>query len=318
MENERRHLIMNDPQRGASLIFVILILVVVALIGAALISLVSNESFTAMNQSAGLLAFGIADGGIEFEQYNLAQNVDWYRSTSDPMTSSTRTLGSAPNAASFTVSTNLPATKLRRRIPNSATTSPICVYTTDRFPTSGYLMIGDVGMDPFEYVQYTGISSSGICAQFTGITRGRPVGGVTSTAGSHERGELVYPVTTLAGGLANNCTSLASLTIADNSKFLTAGSIAIITAFSPNPVDWEQLTYTGSVRSGVNMTLYGVRRCQDGSSSASQAAGAPVAPILYDDPTNPPNYEAEIVSTGTTPVAVVGNANRVIRRTVQR
>ena len=308
----------HASQRGAGLIGVVLILVIVAVIGAALISLVSNETFTAMNQSAGVLAFGMADGGIEFEQYNLPQNVDWYRSTSDPMPSSNRTLGTAPNSGSFTVQTNLPATRLRHRIPDGVTTANICVYTTNRFPTSGNLMIGDDGMDPFEYVHYTGVGNAACGAQFTGITRDQTIAGVSGTAGSHERGELVYPVTTLVGALANNCISLASLQITDNSKFLTAGSLSIFTDTTPGSIDWEQITYTSSTRAGGVMTLLGVKRCQDGTASAAQSAGNPITPILVDDPPDPPDYEAEIVSTGTTAVAVVGNANRVLRKTVQR
>jgi len=317
MKKGRKRL-MNGPQRGASLIIVLAMLVIIAMIGAALVSLVGNESFTAMNQSAGLLAFGIADGGLEFEQYNLAQNVDWYRSLSDPMPASVRTLGTAPNSGSFTVQTDLPGTRLRHRIPDGATTANICVYTTNRFPTSGNLMIGDDGMDPFEYVHYTGVGNAACGAQFTGITRDQTIAGVSGTAGSHERGELVYPVTTLVGALANNCTSLASLQIADNSKFLTAGSLSILTDTTPGSIDWEQITYTSSVRAGGRMTLYGVKRCQDGTASAAQAAGNPITPILVDDPPNPPDYEAEILSAGTTAVVVVGNANRVLRKTVRR
>ncbi|MBI3595853.1 MAG: hypothetical protein HY203_01715 [Nitrospirae bacterium] len=312
-----------QSQRGASLLIVVAILLIVGIIGAVFVSLIGNESFTAMNQSAGLLAFGVADGGVEFEQYNLAQNVDWYRSTTDPMPSSNRTLGTAPNTGSFTVSTNLPATRLRRRIPNGVTNADICVYTTAQFtpPAAGYLQIGDIGQDPFEFVHYNNIGASpGCAAEFAGITRNQAISGVTGTAQAHERGEPVYPVTTLLDALANNCTALASLRITNHPKFLTAGTLSILTNTTPGTVAWEEISYTGSTRDlvlGV-MTLLGVQRCRNGTASAAQFVGNPITPILAEGTLGTPDYEAEIVSTGTTPVVVVGSANRVIRKTVQR
>lgn len=318
MENETKHL-MNRPQRGASLIFVILILLVIGMIGAVFVSLINTESFTAMNQSAGLLSFGIADGGVEFEQRNLAQNLAWYRSTSDPMLASIRTLGSAPNTGSFTVSTNLPATRLRRRIIAGSALN-ICVSTTDRFtpPTTGYLQIGNPGLDPYEFVQYTGIGTSANCAaEFTGITRAWVINGVSGGAAvAHVRDELVYPVTTLVDALANSCTSLASLRITDHPKFLTAGTLAVLTNTTPGAIDWEEISYTSSTRAAGVMTLLGVKRCQNGTASAAQAAGNPITPILADG--TPPDYQAEVVSTGTVAVTIIGNAVRVIRKTVQR
>jgi hypothetical protein len=315
-------------QNGASLIVIVVMIIVIGIIAAAFVSLIDTEVFTAMNQSAGLLTFGVAEGGVEFEQHSLAQNLSWYRSASDPMPASARTLGAAPNAGSFTVQTNLPGTRLRRRIPNGISTADICVYTTDRFtpPAGGYLLIADIGADPFEFVQYAGVGTSPNCNQlFTGIVRDRTIGGITYSGGAspHDRGEFVYPVTTIAAGetaLPNNCVSgPASFRIVDHPKFLTAGAITIFTDTNPGSVDWEEITYTNSTRAGGVMTLYGVRRCQNGTTTTvSHPAGKPVTPILPEG--NPPDYQAEVVSTGTV-AGVLGastNAVRVIRKTVQR
>jgi hypothetical protein len=309
-----------QDQRGAGLIIVVAMLLIVGVIGAVFVSLIGNESFTAMNQSAGLLTFGITDGGVELEQYNLAQNVDWYHSTSDPMPTTIRTLGAAPNSGSFTVQSYLPGTKLRHRI-NANSALNICVYTTDRFtlPAAGYLQIGDSNQDPYEFVHYTNIGASGGCAaEFTGILRAQSINGVSGGLAStvHDRGELVYPVTTLVDPLANNCTSLASLRITDHPKFLTAGTLSILTNTTPGTIDWEEISYSNSTRAAGVMTLLGVNRCQNGTASAAQIAGNPITPILTDG--TAPDYEAEVVSTGTVAVTITGNAVRVIRKTVER
>jgi hypothetical protein len=314
-----------QSQRGASLILVVLILVVVSMVIAALVSIMNTESFTAMNQSAAVQAFGIAEGGVEFEERNLAQDLAWYRSTSDPMPVSTRTLGSAPDSGSFTVSTNLPATRLRRKI-NSGPTATLCVSTTDRFtpPATGYLQIGKPGQDPYEFVQYTGIASPPNCpAQFTGVTRATTIngiyGGVATTV--HDRDEWVYPVTTLVDGLGSDCNSLTSLRITDHPKFLTAGTLSVLTNTTPGSIKWEEITYSSSTRSGGVMTLLGVKRCQEGfytpgSPPPAQAVGNPITPILADG--TAPDDQAEVVSTGTVAVTLIGNAVRVLRKTVQR
>ena len=233
-------------------------------------------------------------GGIEYDQRSLAQNLEWYRSLTDPIAITTLNLG----AGSFTVSSNLPATMLRNRIPTAASTAPIRVYTTNRFPVSGYLQIEDDITASAEFIQYTGISGD----TFTGITRNVTIGTVTGTAGAHARGEIVYPVTTLVDNMPNNCTSIASLRVAYHPKFLGAGTL---------DVEGEELFYTGSSITGVNMTLTGVQRCQNGTVSSAHPPGRPVTPVLVDGVS--PDYEAETFSTGTVSAAV-----RITKKTVQR
>jgi hypothetical protein len=295
---------------GVSLIVVVVILLIMGMMIAVFMSLINTESFTAMGQGSSLQSFGVAEGGVEFDQMRLAQDLFWYRSAADPVTTAATNLGSG----SFTVNSNLPATLLRKRIPDLPSTAAITVYTTNRFPTSGYLMVGSIGLDPFEFIQYTGIAGN----TFTGITRDRTIGpsGVNGEGNDHPRGEYVYPVTTLSGALVNSCTTPATFNIVAHTKFLTAGTIAVLNNWSPNPTDWEEISYSSSTVAGGVMTLNGVRRCQNGTVSAGHSAGDPVMPILADG--TQPDYEDEIVSTGAVNTAVVGNAVRVVRKTVQR
>ncbi len=278
-------------QKGVSLIAAIFIIVVLAFMGVMFVSLINTGSLTSVNDMQSAQALYVAEGGVEFHQRNLAQNLDWYRSTTDPIATDTRTLGAG--SGSFTVSTSLPATLLRNRIPNSVSTAPIRVYTTDRFPSSGYIQIEEDLTGSGEIVQYTGIATD----TFTGITRG-----VAGVAGSHARGCVVYPVTTLVDALPNDCFAPASFRVMANIKFLSAGTIDI---------EGEEIAYTGSTTALPNMTLTGVQRCRNSTLSAIHAVGAWVTPLLADGTT--PYSEAGIVSNGT-----VGNAARVASKTVQR
>ena len=301
--------LLMQTQRGASLMVIVLMIVVIGMIGAVFVSLINTEGFTAMNQSAGLLAFGIADGGLEFEQYNLAQNVDWYKSTSDPMLVFNRTLGVAPNSGSFAVLVNLAGTTLKTRVASAGNVT-INVYTTDRFPTAGTLQIDDNITDgQTEYVSYNAKTAN----TFTLNGRNVTVGTISATGSfSHDRGSRVYPVTTFAGStnlitLGSPCvpTAAASFNIAAHTKFLTAGIIDI---------EGEEIGYTGSTTTGGTMTLLGVTRCLNGTSLA-HPIGRPVTPLLQGGSAD---FLAEVVSTGTVPVSITGNTVRVIRKIVQR
>ncbi|MBI5756305.1 MAG: hypothetical protein HZA12_05205 [Nitrospirae bacterium] len=297
-------------QRGASLIIIIAIILIMGIIAAVFVSLINTESFTALNQSAGEEAFAIAEGGLEFEQRSLAQNLDWYRSTSDPIATTTRTLGSG----SFEVKSNLPATMLRRRLRNTELAT-INVYTTDRFPDAGTLQIDDdAGLGNGEFVQYTNKTTN----TFTGLPLTRGVLFVGGTLGqganTFSRGTRVYPVTTLVTALVNNCATIPNpFQISAHLKFLSAGTINV---YDRTTLASEEITYTGSSTAGGVMTLTGVQRCQNGTSVATVNAGDPVTPIFVDGTS--PDYEAEATSTGTVAVTITGNAVRVIRKTVQR
>ncbi len=283
------------PQRGFLLIASVVLIVIAALMLTVMVYLgvTGNESSVGHSQSG--QAIFVNDTGLELEQRNLARNLDWYRSTSDPLPATTQNFGEG----SFTVSTNIPATKLKKRITSTGAPVTITVYSTDRFPASGFLQIDDDVASGGEYVQY----SAKTATTFTLSARGQSVGGVGSTAQTHERGDGVYPVTTLtqAGGLANSCTLPTSFTIAANSKLLPAGTVDI---------QGEEILYTGSSTTGGNMTLSGVIRCVNGPGGA-HALNSAVTPVLLNGDTA--NYEANIVSVGT-----VANTVRRTAKTIQR
>lgn len=293
----------RHDERGVSLIAAIFLLVVVAFLGTSVVSLVSTQTMTSVGEAQSTQALYVAEGGAEFAQRALAQNLNWYRSTTDPIVIGSTALGSG----TFTVNIYLPATLLRNRIPTAASTADIRVYTTARFPSSGYLQIEDDIGGSAEFVRYTGTTAT----TFTGIVRDVTIGGINGTAGAHERSSRVYPVTTLAepGGLPSSCVAPASFRIATHPKFLGAGTIDI---------EGEEIRYGGSAISGGQMTLAGVQRCTNGVGPIAHANGAPVTPLLVESPLAAPDYEVETTSAGTVNTAGIGNAVRVVKKTVQR
>lgn len=284
-------------QRGFLLVTAVSLIVIAALVLTVMVFLGTTGTDSSVVHSQSGQALFVADSGTEYEQRNLARNLDWYRSASDPMPSTTRSFG----AGSFTVSTNLPTTKLKKRIATAGAVA-ITVYTTDRFPNSGYLQIDDDVAAGGEYVWY----SSKTATTFTvalNTDRGQTIGGVASTAATHERGDAVYPVTTLISAITSSVCSVvpSPFQIAANSKFLGAGTIDI---------EGEEIRYTGSSTSGGVMTLTGVSRCQNGA-GATHAANAGVTPVLIGDVSA--SYEAYVTSIGT-----VANTLRQTVKTIQR
>lgn len=284
-------------QRGFLLVMAVVLIVIVSLILTVMVFLGATGTDSGVVHSQSGQALFVADSGTEYEQRNLARNLDWYRSASDPMPSTTRNFG----AGSFTVSTNLPATKLKKRIATAGAVT-ITVYTTDRFPNSGYLQIDDDVVAGGEYVWY----SSKTATTFTvalASDRGQNINGVGGAAGTHERGDAVYPVTTLISAIASSVCSVVPnpFQITVNSKFLGAGTIDI---------EGEEILYTGSSTTGGIMTLTGVSRCRNGA-GATHTANTAVTPILIGDVSA--NYEAYIKSVGT-----VANTMRQTVKTIQR
>jgi uncharacterized Zn-binding protein involved in type VI secretion len=288
-------------QGGFLLIAGIVLLVVVAALVATMASIAASSGGAATDNLQSGQALFLAESGLELETRSMAQNLDWYRATSDPFDLATQNFGTG----SFTVSTNVPATKLRRNITNAA--NVVCVYTIDRFPAAGSLQLDDDITSGGEYATYTGTTASlAACNNlpaFTGVARGVTIGGVATTANVHTRGDRAYPVTTLAvAGLANSCTAPASFQVVAHSKFLDAQTLDI---------EGEEIAYTGTSTSGGNLVLTGVQRCQNGTISATHNVGVPVTPMLVDLAF--PDVEAEMSSTGS-----VGSTKRAERKVVQR
>lgn len=315
--NRRRCSAIGRPpakQRGFLLVVAVVLIVVLALLVTSLASITVVGGTSSAEQSVSGQALFLAEAGLEYGQRQLAQNVDWYRDSSDPVI----TNGACPPSTitqnfgqgTFSVCSNLPATMLRRNLSNSAT--EICAYTIDRFPTNGRLQIDDDLAANGEFVSYTGTTSSlaacGNAPAFTGVARGVTVGSVATAAVAHSRSDHVYPVTTLVSAITSaTCTTIPNpFQITDNSKFLTAGTIVL----DDGAANHEEISYSGSSRAGGVMTLTGVQRCLSGA-GFTWAANFPVTPLLVGS--SAADYESEVVSKGT-----AGSASRELRKTVQR
>lgn len=297
-------------QRGFALIVAIVLIVVGAILASTMAFMVATSGSSAGDNTQSGQALFLADSGIEFGQRQLAQNLDWYRDTSDstiasgacPPSTVTQTFGQG----TFNVCTNIPATMLKTHVASSGAVT-LQVYTTDRFPNTGTLQIDDDLGGNAEFVTYTSKTATTFTVAAGG--RGVTVGGVASVAQAHFRSDIVYPVTTLtqAGGLPNSCAAPTTFTIADNTKFLSAGTVVL----DDNAGNHEEIQYTGSTRAGGTMTLTGVSRCQGPSPSFAWAVGAPVTPLLNNSLSG--NFEAEIMAQGG-----VGSTVREMRKIVQR
>ena len=284
-------------QRGFLMIVVLIMIVVLVFLAIAVGYQLANSTLASGSHVGSMQALFQAESGLEFEQRRWAQNLEWYRSATDPNPSAAapQTLGSG----TFTVSSNLPATMLDRGLAAAAAT--INVYTTSRFPSSGILQIDDDLTLGAEFVRYTGVTGTA----FTGVTRGQTVGSVASLGSTHLRSDKVYPVTILRTALLANCTSLPSILVDANSKFLSAGTLDI---------ENEEISYNSSSTTAGTTTLYGITRCLDtvtATTPAAHAVGQPVTPILVGDQSA--DYQVEMIATG-----VQGTNIRFARRTIQR
>jgi len=286
-------------QRGVSLLAAVFIIVILAFMGVMFVSLITTSSLTAINDMQSMQAFFVAESGVEFEQMTLALNLDWYRSTIDPITVPTTLLSSG----SFTVSTYLPGTELRTQVSPSST-SALRVYSVDLYPTTGSGLCLRIDN---EFISYTGVGTTNVLCSgqppcFTGISRGAGACFGGGTQELHKRGTAVYPASTLQTIMPANCNDMASLTITANTKFLSAGTLDI---------EQEEVSYAGSSTSGALLTLTGIRRCLGNTQNVSHATGAEVTPVLVGGDTA--SYQAEISASGS-----VGAAVRGLKKTIER
>ena len=316
---------MGRPSRqsGFMLIAAIVLVVVAAALAVTIALIASTSAGSASDNLQSGQALFVAGSGLEFETRRAAQNLDWYRSSTDP------TAASGPQAlgqGTFTSSSNFPATKLRQRL-LSGTTGPaavICVYTVNRFPASGTVQIGDdIGAGAGgEFVTYAATTASSASCNnfpaFTGLTRGVSIAGTGPAAVDHARGDVAYAVTTLIDALTASptCVAPAQLRITDNSKFLDVGTISLDDGGTPGQA--EDISYTGSSRSGGVMTLTGLTRLLVSNCfswpGGGAGGGAPVRPQLVNSTGGSTHdFESLASSTGT-----VGSTQRTVNQVLQR
>ncbi len=281
-------------QGGFLSIVVLMMIVVVAALVVAMGYLVGVGTLSGSERTGSMRAFFLAESGLEYQQFASAQNLEWYRTTSDPTPAAP--VAQALGAGTFVANTAVPATLLKTQLTVGGTA--LNAYTSNRFPASGYLQVDDDVAAGGEYVSYTGVAGS----TFTGLARGIAIGTVTTTAVAHDRSSTVYPVTILRTSLAANCTPLGSMQVDANSKFLSAGTL---------DVEGEEIGYNDSSTSGGTTTLVGITRCLGLVNNVSHAIGQPVTPVLVGG--DSADYQAEISATGT-----VGPDLRYAKRTIQR
>ncbi len=322
------------PQRGFLLIVAVVIILVAAIMAVVMATFTAGSGQGGAANVLSTQAMYVAESGLEFEQRRLAQNVDWYRMSSDPFDNATNNVGQG----SYTEFVNLPATEVTKETTTGATTINVFAAAGARWSATGRLLVindgfdfsasggytdpGGPGNNSFELMSYTGTTAISFAVGAAGrnVSVGSVRGG--AAASSFSRGDFVYPVALLGVGLSGaSCATIPSpFTINnDNGKFLDRGTLTIFHQTTPGDASTttaEQITYSDSTVSGTVRTLLGVQRCQNGTSPILAAINDPVAPVVAG--VSPPgvnnyDFEAAISATGT-----VGSAQRVVFKTVQR
>lgn len=283
----------SRPAGFLSIVALLIMVVVVAVI-IAMGYLLAGSTLSAGTRLGSTQAFFLAEGGLEAEQRRWAQNLEWYRSATDPTPAAPA--AQALGAGTFVASVSIPATLVRTRLVAGGAT--LNVYTTSRFPAAGILQIGDDIAGGAEFVRYAGTTGT----SFTGLARAQTVGTVATLDTAHARSTAVYPVTILRSAMAASCAPQASIDVDAHGKFLGGGTVAI---------EGEEIGYTGSSTTGGTMTLTGITRCLGTVGPLAHAIGQPVTPVLGNGESA--RAQLEIVSTGA-----VGANVRYARRTVQR
>jgi hypothetical protein len=279
-----------QSQRGAGLIVVVLILVVVSMVIAAFVSLINSESFTAMNQSAGLEAFGISEGGIEYGKRYLRPYATWYSFATDPITPAA---GLFLGSGSFTTIVNFPATALSKTVGAAVTQTKICVRTKDRFPTTFnfYALVEN------EYMQCTANNGAACYTCSRGV--------LLSSPAPHFQDTPFYPVVQLsAGGITATDTTIPFS--GSPSKFLNRGTILI-----DDPVNGDEEINYGAIQTTPSLAFINCIRGVDGYPAAVHTGGQSIVPIQTKDGVNP-TQQAFLQSTGVRATILGSSAQRVL------
>ncbi len=277
-----------QSQQGASIIAVIFLIVVVAFLGVIIVSLYVTQSSQAIGELHSTQALYIADGGVEYALKDPSGK--GFPNYSYPLYS---TRGATPNIVlgQGNFITNSPAvlTAAIPQTPQAGQPINVSIWTSSSDftpPAANAGVVIETGGNRDELL-CTGPNST---ASLQGCSK-IPAGLIRV----HNVDDAVYPITTLSGvGVqitGANCNSLASINVSyDTAMFLPQGILKI---------DSEYFHYTGkTANSFTNVT-----RCFRGSSNQPHNGGSVV-------------YQYVITSTGTVSTIFGGNAQRVVRVTV--
>lgn len=191
---EKTDIISN--QKGASIIAVIAIMLILAIMGAALVSLVTTGSDISINQLQSEQALYVAEGGIEYSLRN----------------------GAFPNYFTGASTIALGSGNFSVAAPTYLTADPGVAGTTINVnSTSGFASPSGRIVIESELIDYTGTTAN----SFTGATRGAG----TTLAAAHAVDSSVYPATTVTDNPLAAVS--ATINVSSNVGFLIPGFIMI-------------------------------------------------------------------------------------------
>ena len=98
-------------QLGFLAIVLLMLIVVIAALAVTYAAMLSRNTLSSGSHFGSVRALFEADSGLEYEQRRWAQNLDWYRSATDP--NPPVAAAQAFGAGSFAVNSSLPATLVR-------------------------------------------------------------------------------------------------------------------------------------------------------------------------------------------------------------
>lgn len=187
-------------QKGASIIAVIAIMLILAVMGAALVSLVTTGSDISVNQLQSEQAFNVAEGGKEYGIKQLKDNPSTYTGDTN------KPLGSS---GTFTTSVANPAT--------TVTDNPLLAasITINVNSTTGFAIPGTIKIDR-EYIYCTSTNSP-LTTQFTNCTRSYK----GTTAASHNLGSNVYQSTITSTGIVGSAQRIVRANVDVDSRGIT-------------------------------------------------------------------------------------------------
>ena len=205
--------------KGFAIVNVIIALIIISLVALFFTNLISIQSNVAIDKFFSLKSYYAAQAGLENAKKILSQNYNWYYLKEGQLENRSDNL----DGASFLTNIYLPATALKKNINKNKTN--LDVFDTSRFPSSNILLL--IGS---EQILCTGKTTS----SFTNCTRG--YNGTSKK--THSAGSYVFSVAVI-----NSVdTAKRTITVNNNSKFLSSGTILV--DYNPSFTNPVEVNYT--------------------------------------------------------------------------